>query len=218
MKKSNDDIYIIESQLKTGKERREYLLLLISRMDETKRILNKTLFCLSIFALTFFLLSNSKIQGISFPPFDKIDGYTILMLLPSIFSLCYYYYIIVWINYVQQRKIYFHLTSIIFNIEINSHLNDHIMPFSFTDLLVKHNTSKSRNFLGYITNVLLIPIFIFFYLSPIIFVCYAIVENIKNNKTYFWQDIIIFFVPAIVFLCLILILIRLIRINILGKE
>lgn len=216
--KSNDTIAIIEHDLTTDFAKEKYLELIISRMDESKRILNKTLFWLFLLAIAFFLISNSKIDGLSFPPFDKIDGRTILIFIPSIFSICYYYYCATWMNYIQQRQIYNHLTSLIFNIEVDSHLNDHIQPFNFLNILVKHNESENKNFLGYFTSWVMIPIAFLMLLSPFVFVIYSLYVNNNNLKLESWQVTLNFFVPILMLILLILMFIKSFRINILGKE
>lgn len=216
--KSNDTIAIIEYNLTTDIAKEKYLELIISRMDESKRILNKTLTWLFLLVISFFLISNSKINGLSFPPFDKIDGPTILIFIPSIFSICYYYYAATWMNYTQQRQIYNNLTSLIFKIEVDSHLNDHIQPFNFLNILVKHNESENKNFWGYFKSFVMIPISLLMLVSPFTFVIYSLYINNKSLNLENWQLTLNFFVPILILILLILMFIKSFRINVLGKE
>lgn len=216
--KSNDTIEILNLNLKTIEQKEKYLPLIISRMDESKRLLNKTLLVLGTLVVTFLLLSFSNLKNIDLFSFEKIDKQTIFYGLPSIFSVIYYYYILTWMHYIQQRKIYRHLTSQIFNLEVESYLNDHIQPFAFIEVLDKHHDTENKHAWGCLTTLILFPIYVVVIFLPVIFVSLVFWSNEAELKLHGWQQLACYILPGLIGLLLILMFIKSFRLNVLGKE
>ena len=216
--KSNDTLQILNLNLKTIEEKEKYLPLIISRMDESKRLLNKTLLVLGTLVVTFLLLAFSNLKNVDLFSFEKIDKQTIFYCLPSIFSVIYYYYILTWMHYIQQRKIYRHLTSQIFNLEVESYLNDHIQPFSFIEVLDKHHDTENKHAWGCLTTLILLPIYVVVFFSPVIFISLVFWSNEAELKLNGYQQMACYILPGVVGLLLILMFIKSFRLNVLGKE
>jgi len=217
-RKSNDTLEILKRHLKTKEEKEEYLPLIISRMDESKRIMNKTLIILGTLGVTFMLLSFTNLKNIDLFSFEKIDKQTVFYCLPTFFSVIYYYYVLTWMHYIQQRKIYRHLTSQIFNLEVESYLNDHIQPYSFLQILDKHHDTENKHTWGCLTNIILLPILIIVLCSPVIFVCLVLKSNENDLNLHGWQGFACYILPIIIAVLLLLMVVKSFRLNILGKE
>jgi hypothetical protein len=218
VKKSDDTLEILRINLKTEKDKEQYLSLIISRMDESKRIMNKALILLGTFIAIFLLLAFADLKDISAPFLEKIDKRTVFFCLPSVFSAVYYYYILTWMHFVQQKQIYRHLTSQIFNVEVESHLNDHIQPYSFMEIFDKHHDTENKNVLGCLTNIIALPFLIISIFLPIIFVSFVLYKNDDELKLEGWHEWIGYVVPGIVAILLLLMLIKSVRLNVFGKE
>lgn len=217
-KKSDDTLEILRIELKKKKVKEQYLSLIISRMDESKRIMNKALILLGASIVIFLLLAFANLKDISAPFLEKIDKRTVFFCLPSVFSAVYYYYILTWMHFVQQKKIYRHLTSQIFNIEVESHLNDHIQPFSFIEIFDKHHDTENKDTLGCLTNIIILPFLIISIFLPIIFVSFVLYKNNDELKLEGWNEWIGYVIPGIIAILLMLMLIKSVKLNVFGKE
>lgn len=218
MKECNDTIDIIEDQLQTKEAKEKYLEIMSTRLDESKKIMNKTLIWMLIVVIAFILISLSKIDNVSVSVFGKIDKHTILLISPSLFALMYYYYILTWMHFLQQKKIYAHLTGLLFKIDVESHLNDHIQPFNLMEVITKHHDSDNKNSTGCLTSIILIPMLAFIAFFPILFIWFSITSNQNTLNLELKGSVLSLLLPIIIAILLLLMLIKSIRINVFGRE
>jgi hypothetical protein len=165
---------IIEEKLISVELKEKYLNLLIVRIDENRKLIAKlfTIMLLTVFA--FPLIIETKISEILVGPFKLNDNSIAISIIPSIFAYCYYKYISVWIDLVEQKNVFKELTAIIFNVESKSFLNERIRPYSFIDSIINYHLEDNSKKVGCINSLLWLPIMILFLIFPFLFEYYAV--------------------------------------------
>lgn len=165
---------IIEEKLISVELKEKYLNLLIVRIDENRKLIAKlfTIMLLTVFA--FPLIIETKISEILVGPFKLNDNNIAISIIPSIFAYCYYKYISVWIDLVEQKNVFKELTAIIFNVESKSFLNERIRPYSFIDSIINYHLEDNSKKVGCINSLLWLPIMILFLIFPFLFEYYAV--------------------------------------------
>lgn len=165
---------IIEEKLISVELKEKYLNLLIVRIDENRKLIAKlfTIMLLTVFA--FPLIVETKISEILVGPFKLNDNNIAISIIPSIFAYCYYKYISVWIDLVEQKNVFKELTAIIFNVESKSFLNERIRPYSFIDSIINYHLEDNSKKVGCINSLLWLPIMILFLIFPFLFEYYAV--------------------------------------------
>lgn len=165
---------IIEEKLISVELKEKYLNLLIVRIDENRKLIAKlfTIMLLTVFA--FPVIIETKISEILVGPFKLKDNNIAISIIPSIFAYCYYKYISVWIDLVEQKNVFKELTAIIFNVESKSFLNERIRPYSFIDSIINYHLEDNSKKVGCINSLLWLPIMILFLIFPFLFEYYAV--------------------------------------------
>lgn len=165
---------IIEKQLISIEYKEKYLNLLMLRIDENRKLMGKLFITMIFIVFAFPLIIETKINEISVGPFKLADNRIAISIMPSIFAYCYYKYISVWIDLVEQKFVFKELTSVVFNIKSKSFLNERIRPYSFIDSIMNiHFEDKSKIF-GCLIMLVLIPIILILMFFPFLFEYYML--------------------------------------------
>lgn len=165
---------IIEEKLVSAELKEKYLNLLTVCIDENRKLIGK-LFTIMLFTVFAFpLIVETKISEILVGPFKLKDNIIAISIIPSIFAFCYYKYISVWIDLVEQKNVFKELTAIIFNVESKSFLNERIRPYSFLDSIINHHLEDNSKKVGCINSLFWLPIMILFLIFPFLFEYYAV--------------------------------------------
>lgn len=201
---------LLSDSLKTENSREKFLELLDKRIEENRKSLGGLFVILILCALSFNLLLQTKISEINIGPLKINDNKVIFALIPTIFTFVYYKYIMIWVEISEQKRTYNNLTSIIFEIENNSTLNNVIKPFSITDSIFKHQENE-KGFLGCLTNLFWIPIGLFMMFIPFVYEYYLIDKLVRNLKPTNFFEWFLFICPIIISIYTIITLINVVR-------
>jgi hypothetical protein len=115
---------IILKQLKSTDSREKYLNLLINRIEDNRKSLSSLFIIMLLTIFAFPLIVETRISEISIGPFKLQDNSFAISIIPSIFALCYYKYITIFVDLTEQKELYKVLTSQIFAIKEISYLNE----------------------------------------------------------------------------------------------
>jgi hypothetical protein len=204
----NQTLKAIGNVLKSTEEKTKYLDLIEKRIDETNRNKYRSLVYLVILFFAFSFISISKIEGITFEPFEKIDSKLLLYIIPSLFSACYCYYLISWFYLKQLKHIYSNLIAALFNIEEESILHQMANQYDFMDIFEKSIESDNESALGCITNLILLPVFVVIILIPFVFPIYAIILLQQRYYLTFSSTLMVSLIPILSFIIFILIILK----------
>ena len=123
----------IKEELKTEKYKEKFLDILTQRMEENRKALGRLFLVLLLTFIAFPLIAETKITEISIGPFKIVDSDIALALIPTIFTYAYYKYLLIWFDFVEQKRTYRLLTMDYFNFKTDSFLNDRLNAFSIID-------------------------------------------------------------------------------------
>lgn len=165
-----------ETKLESIEVRIEYFRLLRENLLRNLTLLNKQTFLLLIIGLLYFLLINSKITELAFGSI-KFKEYTIaIQLIPLIFAYLHYKIIGLWFETADIMRYFKIFAEQIFKENRNSKYLRIITPFSFIHIVMDYQLGKKK--FGFISNILLIPIFLSIIVAPFYFEFYSIKKMI----------------------------------------
>lgn len=196
-KQENISKYITE-ELNSAELREKYLGIINQRIDENRKAINGISMILILTIFSFPLIQETKITEISIGPFKLNDNSFAISIIPSIFALCYYKYVTIWIDLVEQKSVYKILTSKIFLLKEKSYLNDRIKHYSFLDSILYLHFEEKSKILGCFVSLIWIPILLGFMFFPFYFEYYTVKTlylkfGLKNifDWTFFMTPILI---------------------------
>lgn len=179
MKKDEQIRLLLSNDLKSEDSKEKYLNILDKRLDENRKSLSNLFIVLIISILAFHLLLETKISEINLGPLKIVDNKIAISLIPTIFTIVYYKYLMVWFDMIEQKRVYKLLTLQIFKFKNKSYLNDRISPFSITDSIDKHYSSEQKNVFGCLTYLLLLPTVFLIMVFPFAYEYYLINKLFK---------------------------------------
>lgn len=200
---------LVQEHLQTKEKQDKYLEILDKRIEENRKSLGGLFIILIFCVLANHLLLQTKISEINIGPFKVTDNKIIFGLIPTIFILVYYKYLMIWVEIADQKRIYNVLTSNYFLLENTSLLIDKIKPFSLIDSIDRHQ--NNGNILGCLTNLVWLPIALFVLISPFLYEYYLIYNlfiDLQPRNTFDW---FLFICPILISVYTILMLINVIR-------
>lgn len=200
---------LVPENLQTKEKQEKYLEILDKRLEENRKSLGGLFIILIFCVLANHLLLQTKISEINIGPFKVTDNKIIFGLLPTIYTLVYYKYLMIWVEIADQKRIYNVLTSIYFSLDNKSLLIDKIQPFSLVDSVIRHQ--KSKNTLGCLTNLVWLLIAIFVLFSPFLYEYYLIYKLFIDLQPKNIFDWFLFICPILISIYTILMLMNVIR-------
>lgn len=200
---------LLQEDLQAKEKQEKYFEILDKRIEENRKSLGGLFFVLIFCVLANHLLLQTKISEINLGPFKITDNKIIFGLLPTIYTLVYYKYLMIWIKISDQKRIYSIITSNYFSLNNKSLLIDKIKPFSIIDSIDRHQKSKST--LGCLTNLIWIPIGLFVLISPFLYEYYLIYQLFIDLQPKNIFDWFLFICPILISLYTILMLLNVIK-------
>ena len=201
----------IDDSLNSNESKTQFLSILDERISSNRKLMSRLFTMLIITGFAFPLLIEAKISEISFGPLKIIDKQIIIGLIPTIFSFTYYKYISVWLDLVEQKNTFKNLTSKLFNIEIDSFLNQRLKQFSVLDSLMKYHQQDKMDKIGCLSYILWIPaalILIFFPFSFEFYMTKHLYYSLDQKNLIDWSLVIL---PIALFLFTILTIVQAFR-------
>lgn len=156
-----------------------YLDLLIIRIDENRKLMNKLILFMVFSSVAFFLLKESKLIIEAIGPFKIKDNPVALSVLSLVFSYSHYRHLFIWYDLIIQKNISKNITAKIFGIKEKSVLNESISHFWFSDKLNKKQFVFKNKFLGFIEAIIYLPLLLFLAAYPFLFEWYSLYILIK---------------------------------------
>jgi|GEM_PF-5607454 len=200
---------ILQENLQTKDQQEKYLEILDRRLDENKKSLSGLFIILIFSVLAIHLLLQTKISEINIGPFKITDSKIIFGLVPTIYTLVYYKYLMIWVEISDQKRIYNLLISKYFSLKDTSLLSDKIKPFSIIDSIGRHQ--KNGKTLGCLTNLMWIPIALFVLFCPFLYEYYLIYKLFIDLQPKNIFDWFLFICPILISIYTILMLINVIK-------
>lgn len=200
---------LLHENLQTKEKQEKYLEILDKRIEENRKSLGGLFIILIFSILAIHLLLQTKILEINLGPLKITDNKIIFGLIPTIFTLVYYKYLMIWVEISDQKRIYNALTSNYFSLNPKSLLIDKIKPFSIIDSIGRH--TKDENTLGFLTNLIWIPISMFVLFSAFIYEFYLIYKLFIDLQPKNIFDWFLFICPMIISIYTILMLMNVIK-------
>lgn len=200
---------LLHENLQTKEKQEKYLEILDKRIEENRKSLGGLFIILIFSILAIHLLLQTKISEINIGPLKITDNKIIFGLIPTIFTLVYYKYLMIWVEISDQKRIYNALTSNYFSLNTESILIDKIKPFSIIDSIGRH--SKNGNTLGCATNLIWVLISMFVLFSPFIYEFYLIYKLFIDLQPKNIFDWFLFVCPMIISIYTILMLMNVIK-------
>lgn len=117
----------------------------------------------------------------------------------------------IWYDFVEQKNVYKVLTSLIFDLEYESYLNDRVRPFSITDSVSKYHSQEKWNVTGCLSYLFWVPIGLTILLFPFLYEFYLVYELINNIDSITGFYILIVIAPILIIIFTILMLVRVIE-------
>lgn len=172
---------------KSKDDANRYLDLLMIRIDENRKKLNKLVLFMLFSSVAFFLLKDSKLIIEPIGPFKLKDNPIALSVMALLFSYSHYIHLAVWYDLMIQSGIFKNTSASIFQIKEESVLNEIILHFWFVDKLNKKQFQFKNKFLGAFEAVIYLPLLLFLTLYPFLFEWYSLFylyENLSFEKFY----------------------------------
>lgn len=201
----------IQEGLKSKESKEKYLDILNQRMEDNRKALGRLFIVLILSAIAFPLIADTKIAEISIGPFKIIDSDIALAIIPTIFTYAYYKYLLIWFDFVEQKRTYRLLTTNYFGFEYDSFLNDRLNPFSVVDSISRHHTQEKFDMIGCLSYLLWIPtafVLIFLPFATEFYLIKRTFEIVLPTSLIDWTVVII---PILIALFTILSLIQVIK-------
>ncbi len=201
----------IQEELKTESAKEKFLDILIQRLEDNRKALGSVFLVLLFTAIAFPLIAETKISEISIGPFKIIDSDIALVIIPTIFTFAYYKYLLIWFDFVEQKRTYRLLTKDYFKFKSNSYLNDRLNPFSITDSISRHHAQEKFGVFGCLSYLLWIPTALVLVFLPFGVEFYMIKETfeiIQPDTIIKW---VIIFIPILITLFTIFSLVQVFR-------
>ncbi|WP_309840420.1 hypothetical protein [Chryseobacterium sp. SLBN-27] len=200
---------LLQEDLQAKEKQEKYFEILDKRIEENRKSLGELFIVLIFCVLANHLLLQTKISEINLGPFKITDNKIIFGLLPTIYTLVYYKYLMIWVEISDQKRIYSIITSNYFSLNNKSLLFDKIKPFSIIDSIDRHQKSKST--FGCLTNLIWIPIALFVLISPFLYEYYLIYQLFIDLQPKNLFDWFLFICPILISLYTIMMLINVIK-------
>lgn len=208
---------ILTRDLKTEDQKVKFLEILEKRLEENKNSLGSLFIALLLCGFAFQLILQTKISEVNLGPFTVNDTKIIFLIIPSIFTFVYYKYLMIWYDFIEQKNVYKVLTSLIFDVEYESYINDRIKPFSITDSVGKYHNQKKINLTGCLGYLLWAPIGLIIILFPFVYEVYLIYVLITNINDYNFINILLVITPILILILTILMLTKVIEKDVKSK-
>ncbi|WP_299252039.1 hypothetical protein [uncultured Lacinutrix sp.] len=218
MSKEQRILSYIKEELKSENAKEKFLDILSQRMEDNRKALSRLFLVLLLTAIAFPLIAETKITEISIGPFKIIDSNIALAIIPSIFTYAYYKYLLIWFDFVEQKRTYRFLTLDYFKLKPNSFLNDRLNPFSISDSISRHHTQERFDAIGCLSYLLWIPTAFVLIFLPFGIEFYLIKEMFETIKPVSFIDWVIVLVPILIALFTILSLIQVIKNDLKGGK
>ncbi|MDF2551371.1 MAG: hypothetical protein K0R77_646 [Chryseobacterium sp.] len=208
----------LSNDLKTFEQKEKFLEILEKRMEENKKSLGSLFVALLLCGFAFQLILQTKISEVNLGPFTVNDTKIIFLIIPSIFTFVYYKYLMIWYDFAEQKNVYKVLTSLLFDLEYESYLNERLRPFSITDSVSKYHSQKKMNLTGCLGYFLWLPIGLIIIIFPFGYEVYLIFKLLTSTNSYSFFEILLIAIPSTIFVLTILMLVKVIDKGIKGEN
>jgi len=188
----------IKEELKSENSKEKYLDILSQRMEDNRKAIGRLFLVLILSAAAFPLIAQTKIAEISIGPFKIIDGDIALAIIPTIFTYTYYKYLLIWFDFVDQKRTFRLVTSAYFGLKSDSFLNERLNPFSVIDSITRHNKQEKMDIIGCLSNLLWIPTAFVLIFLPFGIEYYLIKETYEIINPISFIDWLIVIIPTLI--------------------